>query len=390
MRLFLCMLLAGCGSSGAAPPDGALPDADARDGGGICSCDGPGDCELIGGEPTCDCDPGFEALLRTRCVPVGPAIDPGHTLPVEGFGRDATGGEGGPVVMVESYANDGPGTLRAILRAASGPTVVRFPRDGTIALEGAAVLVPSNVTLDARGQDVRLTGFGLRLEDVENVVVLNLAFVDIDDPTGGDGIQIIRSRRVAILHCLFDNGGLDFVPDVPDEQVSIVFGSTDITIAWSRFRNHDKVLLIGNGDAPELDRDIRVTLHHDLFEDTGRRHPFLRAGQVDMYDCIVRDWRTQLEGFGAYGSRSDAGGELSIEAGLYSQQDSAQRFAVVSLDSMGRIRLTDTVLAQPFLIAVEREPERVFTRPYPATVHAMSDRLIAAMESGAGNTMPAP
>jgi len=395
MRAFLlaALLFSACGddSSDDRPLDAATEDAsDDSDAGVSCTCRGPGTCARVAGSPQCTCDEGFERLLATRCVPEGGPIDPGYALPVQGFGREATGGAGGTTVEVTDYGDDGAGTLRQRLRDASGPTVVRFVRDGTIALEGSALLVPSNVTLDARGVDVRLTGFGLRLEGVENVVVLNLAFVDIDDSTGGDGIQMIGARDVAVLHCRFDNGGLDFLPDIPDEQISVVAGSRDITIAWSAFRHHDKVMLLGNGDSPELDRELRVTLYANLFEETGRRHPFMRSGRVDMFNSIVRDWNVRLEGFGAYGSRAEADGELLLEANLYDQSDSTQPFAALTLDGDGRLRLVDNVLAQRFLVVSDREPETVFTRPYPATVHPMTDRLVAAIEAGAGNTVPAP
>lgn len=372
--LVLASLVLGCGDGGHIAGDASLRD-------GLT----PSDQGVDAARP---CPAGHDTRFGRGCFATSEPFATGAELRFDGFGAGTTGGAEGPLVTVTSYADDGPGTLRQLLRAAQGPLTLRFATSGTIALKGGAVRVPSNVTLDARGVDLTISGYGLRLEQVENIALINLAFVDIDDPTGGDGVQIIDSRRVVIWHCRFDSGGLTFVEDIPDEQISVVWGATDITIAWCRFVNHDKVLLIGNGDAPAaVDSAIRVTVHHSWFENTGRRHPFLRHGRVDLVNNVIRGWRPYL--LGAYGSRSQAQGELRVERNLYHQPGGGAGIAVLSLDS-GRVALVDNSFEPSSLVRVEVQAEQVFARPYPLRVDQITDRYIAHLERWAGNTLAAP
>ncbi len=314
--------------------------------------------------------------------------EPDYDMEFEGFGASATGGnqEGGVTQTVTSFVDDGPGTLRQILRDADGPTVVEFAADGII--DALTVLdLPSDITIDARGRDITLTQNGFRIDGQSNIVIMNIAFVDISGQTG-DCIQIINeSRDIVIFHCLFDSAGLmPFVEDVPDEQISVVWGSGDITISWCRFMNHDKVLLFGNGDAPqELDRNIRVTFHHNIFENTGRRHPFLRWGQVDMYNNIIRGWRRYL--YFPYGTRSQAQGEILCESNWY-EQDTPIYFVGSYFVEDGRIRHVDNVTTGAWIMMLENKPDLVFERPYEANIHKLDDAWLEMMEAHTGNTMP--
>lgn len=318
-----------------------------------------------------------------------PPPEPAYDTDFEGFGAGAGAGlaPGAAQIVVTSMADDGPGTLREALRQASGPTHITFAQSGTIALQ-SYLIVPSQVALDGRGADVALTGCGLNLDGVEDVVVLDLAFRNIGAAWCDDAIQIEGgSRDVAISHCLFDNGDMEFVEDIPDEQISIVFGSRDITIEWSRFLNHDKVLLIGNGDAPpELDAQIRVTLHHNLFENTGRRHPFLRHGRVDMYNNWIRRWRTYL-GL-PYGARAQQDGQILLEANYFEQDSSALFAGAITLEG-GRLRAVDNVRSESWIRIRDSRPESVFTRPYPAQVDDVDQEAWRQMmRAHTGDTWP--
>jgi pectate lyase len=92
----------------------------------------------------------------------------------EGYGRAATGGAGGQVVVVTSAEDAGPGTLRDALRQAKGrPMWIRFASDMTIALE-SQIRVPSNVTIDGRAHAVKLLDYGLGIYSADNVIVTHL------------------------------------------------------------------------------------------------------------------------------------------------------------------------------------------------------------------------
>jgi pectate lyase len=317
-----------------------------------------------------------------------PPPQPDLDLVVEGFGAEATGGEGGTEVTVSSLDDSGPGSLREAVEGAKGPTWVRFEVEGAIALESPLDL-PSDITLDARGRQLTLRDNGLRLDGVGNVLIANIAFQDVAGETG-DAIQILGGAHdIAILHCSFDSSGLQpFVEDVPDEHISVVWGSTDITVAWSRFTVHDKVLLFGNGDAPaETDAAIAVTLHHNWFEQTGRRHPFLRHGRVDMANNVIKDWTRYLEY--AYGIRSQEDAQVLAERNWFLQTD--ETYALASWTTKGgRLKLVDNRTSEDWIILDEADPDAVFERPYDLRIDELDEAWLAMMEQYTGPTMPAP
>jgi pectate lyase len=104
----------------------------------------------------------------------------------EGFGRAATGG--GPMAeeyWVTTLAGDGPGSLRHGLET-PGRRWVCFAVSGRIDLQGPAgrpMRATSDKTVDGRDADVTVSGRGLVLDAVQNVIITNLRFSDFDDPT---------------------------------------------------------------------------------------------------------------------------------------------------------------------------------------------------------------
>lgn len=170
------------------------------------------------------------------------------------------------------------------------------------------VNVGSNTTIV--GLDgARLTGINLLVSKVSNVIVRNLTMEDAHDcfpswdPTDGDTgnwnslydtMSVIGSTNVWVDHCTFDDG------DNPDSDQPVYFGrpyqvhdgALDITkqadlvtVEYSRFTNHDKTMLIGSSDSSTADAGkLRVTLHHNEWDNVGQRAPRVRFGQVDVYD----------------------------------------------------------------------------------------------------------
>jgi len=70
-----------------------------------------------------------------------------------------------------------------------------------------------------------------------------------------------------------------------DGQLDITNESDLVTVSWNRFVNHDKVMLIGSSDTATADRGkLRVTIHHNMFDNLGQRTPRVRFGQVHVYN----------------------------------------------------------------------------------------------------------
>lgn len=145
--------------------------------------------------------------------------------------------------------------------------------------------------------------------NVTNIIIRNLTFEDTYDcfpawsPTDGalgswnalyDSISLRNSDHVWIDHNTFVDRDTadDKLPlyfgvlyQVHDGQLDITNASNHVTVSWNRFENHDKVMLIGSSDnAPADVGKLKVTIHHNLFEDLGQRAARVRYGQVHIYN----------------------------------------------------------------------------------------------------------
>jgi pectate lyase len=168
--------------------------------------------------------------------------------------------------------------------------------------------IPSNTTLIGLG-DARIAGGSFRVNQARNVIIRNIRFEDAFDcfpqwdPTDGsqgnwnssyDNLSLTGAVNVWVDHCEFSDG------DHPDESQPSYFGrhfqwhdgalditnaSDLVTVSWTHFRRHDKVMLIGSSDNATTDEGkLRITLHHNWFDTTVQRTPRVRYGQVHAYN----------------------------------------------------------------------------------------------------------
>ena len=165
--------------------------------------------------------------------------------------------------------------------------------------------VDKHATIRGGWFDIR----GSSTVNVTNIIIRNLTFEDTYDcfpewsPTDGalgawnalyDSISLRNTDHVWIDHNTFRDRETadDTLPhyfrvlfQVHDGLLDITNASDLVTVSWNRFENHDKVMLIGSSDSATADRGkLRVTLHHNLFEDVGQRAPRVRFGQVHVYN----------------------------------------------------------------------------------------------------------
>lgn len=184
---------------------------------------------------------------------------------------------------------------RVRIRPGSNTTIVGLGREATI--RGAWFDLRGNSATDRRS----------------NIIIRNLTFEDTFDcfpawdPLDGaqgnwnaqyDAISLREVENVWIDHNTFRNVTTpnDSLPtyfgrkfEVHDGQVDITNGSDLVTVSWNRFEGHDKLMLIGSSDGATGDRGrLRVTLHHNLFDDAGQRAPRVRFGQVHIYNNYYR------------------------------------------------------------------------------------------------------
>jgi pectate lyase len=182
------------------------------------------------------------------------------------------------------------------------------------------IRVGSNTTIVGRGSKPTIRGAWLDIRGTANVpgsrtniIVRNLTFQDTYDcfpqwsPTDGaqgnwnasyDSISLRDADHVWIAHNRFEDVttadatlpvyfGRLF--QVHDGLLDITNASDLVTVSWNRFLNHDKVMLIGSSDnAPADVGKLRVTLHHNQWDDLGQRTPRVRYGQVHVYNNLYR------------------------------------------------------------------------------------------------------
>lgn len=171
--------------------------------------------------------------------------------------------------------------------------------------------VGSNTSLIGVGSEALIKNGSLMVKNAENVIIRNIAFEDSydyfpqwdpkDNANGEwnseyDNVTLFGARRVWIDHCTFSDGArpdhlnrtsLGRPMQFHDGLLDIVRGADLVTVSNSHFKNHDKGMLIGNGDGRMDDAGkLRVTLHHNWFENVKERSPRVRYGRVHVYNNL--------------------------------------------------------------------------------------------------------
>jgi pectate lyase len=176
----------------------------------------------------------------------------------------------------------------------------------------------SNTTIVGVGKNATLKGawFDIRgtsnvANSRSNIIIRNLIFRDTYDcfpewdPEDGelgswnalyDSISLRDTNNAWIDHnTLEDRDTKDstlpqhfgVLYQVHDGLLDITNASDLVTVSWNKFRNHDKMMLIGSSDSATADRGkLRVTLHHNLIDGIGQRAPRVRFGQVHLYNNL--------------------------------------------------------------------------------------------------------
>jgi len=167
----------------------------------------------------------------------------------------------------------------------------------------------SNTTIIGISEGSGFKGGTFIISKVENVVFRNLVIQDAYDPfphhEENDGFNSQHdniciqdgSHNIWIDHCTFyDTLGIEKVTiaDGSEEKYQTYDGlldmkskgTTDITVSYCKFYNHDKTMLIGSSDTELKDGNRSVTLHHNLFINCGQRLPMVRQTNLHAYNNV--------------------------------------------------------------------------------------------------------
>lgn len=173
------------------------------------------------------------------------------------------------------------------------------------------VRLPSNTTLVGVGRDAMLVHGMLLLDKVDNIILRNIHFADAfdhfpawdpkDNASGEwnseyDNVSLRGATHVWVDHCSFSDGdrpdhtarsALGRPMQHHDGLLDITLQSNWVTVSYNHFKQHDKTNLVGSSDSQTLDAGkLKVTFHHNLWENTKERAPRVRYGQVHVYNNL--------------------------------------------------------------------------------------------------------
>ncbi|WP_239101075.1 pectate lyase family protein [Microbispora amethystogenes] len=186
-------------------------------------------------------------------------------------GGGTSGGAGGPATTVTS--------LSALTAAVKGDTAKTVQINGNFTCSDD-VRVGGNTTLVGVGANSGLTGCGVNIRDVSNVIVRNLKISKVPAGNGnGDAIHLDNAKRVWLDHNDLSSDtshGTDYY----DGLLDITHGSDYVTVSWNKLHDHVKCSLVGHSDSnsSEDTGHLRVTYHHNAFQTCAQRNPRVRFG----------------------------------------------------------------------------------------------------------------
>jgi len=189
-------------------------------------------------------------------------------------------------------------------RVLSGPLEEARKRSAARQASAIVTSVPSRTAIIGVTANAGFVDGTLMVERSSGVVLRNLHFGGVRDhfpawdPLDGaegewnsayDTLLLRGARSTWVDHCSFESRyppktrifGRLF--ETNDGLLDITLAADFITVSWCRFARHDKVMLIGGSDRHEADEGhLRVTLHHNLWEDCAERTPRVRFGRVHV------------------------------------------------------------------------------------------------------------
>jgi pectate lyase len=206
--------------------------------------------------------------------------------------NSTTGGKGGTIITVTN-------TAEFLANVFSTDTLVILVAD-TIQLT-SMVGVSSHKTIRGVGNQGVISGGGLNLSNVSNVIIQNMLFQNSSD----DAINVQEyTHHIWIDHCDFTNAF--------DGLVDIKRGANFITVSWNKFFNHQKTCLLGHDDnnAVQDSGRLQVSYHHNWFDGTGSRHPRVRfSGLCHVYNNYYNN--------NDYGVASTMSAEVLVEGNYF-------------------------------------------------------------------------
>ncbi|MET9447383.1 pectate lyase family protein [Streptomyces cinerochromogenes] len=220
--------------------------------------------------------------------------------------------------------------------------------------------VPANTTVvGVPGTNAGITGGMLQIQNVDNVIVRNLAFSATEDcfpqwdPTDGDdgnwnsnydSVTLRGATHVWADHNTFTDAphfdkanpkyfGREY--QIHDGALDITKGSDLVTVERNQFTDHDKTMLIGSSDTDSTGK-LRVSIHHNVWKGIVQRAPLTRIGQVHIYNNLYDT--TTLDGYAPlYSINSRAKAQVVAQANYWKVPSGGKVAKLLSGDGTGSV-----------------------------------------------------
>lgn len=281
-----------------------------------------------------------------------------------GFGNQATGGAGGPVVTVTDTAS--------FTTYATKTEAYTIQVQGTIDI--GDVRVTSNKSILGLGTNATLKG-DLGLYGVNNVIVQNLTITNPDGAGEGDGVTIKNGTRdVWIDHNTF--------VDCADGELDVTRASDFVTMSWNKFyytanTGHNFTMLVGSSDSATDDLGkLHVTVYNNWWSTLAvERMPSVRFGRAHVFNNYYNTPGNN------YGIRSRIAAEVLIENNSFENVDDPY-YIYVTDGTMGKIKASGNLFVNT-TGQIDDGNDTVFSPPYAYTLDKAAD-VKAKVTAGAG------
>ena len=196
----------------------------------------------------------------------------------EGFGRFASGGQGGEMIHVTSLDDSGPGSFRDSV--SKSHRIVVFDVSGIIRLK-SNVRVNNDLTIagqTAPGDGIMLYGRSVSFSGQTNLIVRYLRFREgIAGDRGRGSVDLSGGSDMIFDHCSIEWGRWDCL--------RVTQGSHDIT-----FQN----CITGEGIDPQrfgslTDTVTNITYSHNLWINNHSRNPKAK-GRIQYFNNVIYNW----------------------------------------------------------------------------------------------------
>ncbi|CAH1796866.1 unnamed protein product [Owenia fusiformis] len=223
--------------------------------------------------------------------------------------------------------------------------------------------------LDGSGHEITLTGEAIELNGKSIVHRINF------DTGPKDALRLSGGDANSWVHrCSFRNYG--------DGLLDITKGYSHVTVSNCKFKDHDKTMLIGANKNDVDDRNMRVTIHHNFFNNCHQRTPRVRYATVHVYNNVFKNW-------GSYAVGSSQRGKVLVENNYFQTSERSRAAEAHTTVARGDDTRNGYLRAEgnyynTGISGKTNQPDRVENMSYQYQLDTANDDLKTAVIAGAG------